>query len=350
VPQDKRITLDTTFGGIADHQLKVGDSVSLNFTRGNPQPPDGEFVIESVPDPNTFTVLTTGTGNDGDNGMFMFPLVSLPLTRSGVVSSRPSTFNMGSTDGDFNQTPLNSPTVFNFFLPDFKLPGTLASEGITTPEFQRTDENTVVRQLNFFFNGIFNPANTNGLSSFKTGGNALVMDFGPWMGNATDLGLGAGADSTKPWTDDVNLGALFDKLNTLLVAGQVPSSTKTTITNFVRQRIISSIATGNPCEVTTSTAHGLITNSVVVISGVGGGTFSPTINASFTNAIVVTSPTKFTVPVNCTVAPTAAQLVNARVAYLAYANGGTATATNRRDRIRGIVHLILTSSDYTIQR
>jgi hypothetical protein len=36
-PQNKRITLDTTSGGIANHHLNVGDHVYLNVTGGNPK-------------------------------------------------------------------------------------------------------------------------------------------------------------------------------------------------------------------------------------------------------------------------------------------------------------------------
>jgi hypothetical protein len=214
-PQNKRITLDTTSGGIASHHLNVGDHVYLNVTGGNPRANDGEFIIESVPDSNTFTVLTTGISNVGDNGIFMFPLVNQPLTRNGSVGAPPSTFLMGNTNGDFNQAPLNSPTVFNFFLPDYKFPGALAAQGMTTPEFELTTETNVIRQANFFYNGLFNPGNTNGISSFKSGSNAMVLDLSPWMANATDNGLGAGPQTGQPWTSNANLGALIDKLQSL---------------------------------------------------------------------------------------------------------------------------------------
>jgi hypothetical protein len=350
-PNEKRITLDTTSGGIANHHLSVGDPVYLNFTVGNPKPSDAEFVVESVPDANTFTVTTTlaavGGANDSDNGMWMFPLVSQPLTRSGSVNLLPGTFNMGLTDTDLSQTPLNSPTVFNFFLPDYKYAGALASQGITTPEFQDTSETTVIRQGNFFYNGIFNPANVNGISSFKTGGHALVMDFSPWTGNATDLGLGAGANPALPWTDNANLDSLIDKLNILLVSGQLPAAVKPIIQNLLtHERTVSAITLGNPCTITTSAAHGLTTGDGITLSGVTGGTFSPTINATYT--VTVTGANTFTVPVNYSSA-SGVNITAARASYVPY-NNTTPTDTNKRDRIRAIVHLILNSPDFVIQR
>src|SRR5207248_1407483 len=111
-----------------------------------------------------FTVTARDAANaaiNADNQVFVFPLKSQPLVRSGSVNAEPGTFAMDNTDADLAQTPLYSTTVFNFFLPDYKFAGALASQGITTPEFQLTAETNVVRQANFLYNGIFNPSNTN---------------------------------------------------------------------------------------------------------------------------------------------------------------------------------------------
>ncbi|HET6409423.1 MAG TPA: DUF1800 family protein, partial [Chthoniobacteraceae bacterium] len=333
-PQNKRITLDTTSGGIADHHLNVGDHVYLNITGGNPKAMDGEFIIESVPDSNTFTVLTTGISNVGDNGIWMFPLVSQPLTRSGQVGAPPSTFLMNNTNGDFDQTPLASPTVFNFFLPDYKFSGALAARGMTTPEFQITTETNVVRQANFFYNGLFKPGNTNGISSFKSGTNALVMDLGAWMGNATDAGMGAGPQTGQPWTSNANLGTLIEKLQTLLLAGQLPSAAKISIQNFL-YRTISTVNTGSPCLIS-SPGHGLLTGDSITISGVTGST--PSINATF--VVTRMSDDTFTIPVNCTTAPSASGLAAAHFSFVSY-NNATPTDSQKRDRLRAIVHFIL---------
>jgi uncharacterized protein (DUF1800 family) len=342
-PQNKRITLDTTSGGIANHHLNVGDHVYLNVTGGNPKANDGEFIVESVPDSNTFTVLTTGISNVGDNGIFMFPLVSQPLTRSGTVGAPPSTFLMGNTNGDFAQTPLDSPTVFNFFLPDYKFSGALAAHGMTTPEFELTTETNVIRQANFFYNGLINPGNTNGISSFKSGSNAIIMDLGPWMANAVDIGLGAGPQTGQPWTSNTNLGTLIDQLQSLLMANQLPAQAKASIQNFL-YRTISTVNTGNPCLIT-SPAHGLLTGDSITISGVTGGTAS--INGTFT--VTKVSDDTFTIPVNVTTAPTSTQLAGAHFSFISY-NNSAPTDTQKRDRLRAILHFILTSPDYTIQR
>jgi hypothetical protein len=344
-----------------NHELNIGDQVQLNFYSGsNPQPTDVVVTVDSIVDLNTWTFLAPSAGtnlgtNQGNNSVYQFPLKSLPLVRSGTLSSRPSTFNMGNTNADLDQSPINSPTVFNFYLPDYKFPGALASQGLTTPEFQVTAETSVIRQANFLYNGLFNPGNTNGISSFKSGTNALVMDFGPWMGNAVaTVGtpgevLGAGPQTGQPWTSNANVGTLIDRISTLLTAGQLSSAAKGTIQNFVARKI-TSITTGNPCTVTTTGNHGLVTGESIVISGVSNGTISPTLNNTSTGYVVtVTAANKFTIPVNCTAAPNATGLANAHCSVVPY-NQSAPSDTHKRDRIRAIIHLILTSPDFTIQR
>ena len=46
------------------------------------------------------------------------------------------------------QNPLSSPTVFNFFLPDYRPPGELSALGLDAPEFQITTDTTVASVVN----------------------------------------------------------------------------------------------------------------------------------------------------------------------------------------------------------
>ena len=57
---------------------------------------------------------------------------------------------------EFGQRPLQSPTVFNFFSPDYALPGAIAANGLKSPEFQITTETTVIEQANELYSAIFN--------------------------------------------------------------------------------------------------------------------------------------------------------------------------------------------------
>jgi hypothetical protein len=141
----------------------------------------------------------------------------------------------------------------------------------------------------------------------------------------------------------------------LLTADQVPTGAKTAMRDLVALPI-ASIQTGNPCVVNTVRPHGYTTGQSVCVSGVSGGTFTPSnpfTNTSTTRTITVVDADTFTVSgINCTSA-TGINVTNAHTSQIVYDQNttpGNTSATQRRDRIRAILHLILTSPDFTIQR
>ena len=359
-----------SYGTQGDHGLSAGDNVFLNFTdsrdttSGSPTSTQNDLVypIASILDNNSFTVATDGLrANEkvnSDNQVFIFPLKPQPLVRNGTISTRPGTFRMDTTDSYIGQTPLNSPTVFNFFLPSYKFPGTLASQGMTTPEFQLTSATSTMNLNNYLYNGVFNPATTSGLSGFygPNTGNvndlALPLDLTPWMANATDLGLGAGPQTGQAWTSNANVGTLIDTLNTLLLGGQLPSAAKAVILQFIGGQI-TLVTAGSPCTITTGTAHGLAVGDSVTITGISGATFtgaSTTGNGTFTVASVPTSTTVTLTNLNCTAGGISGiVLTNSTLGIISYTNA-TPSATDKINRLRAILHFLLTSPDYTIQR
>ena len=208
------------------HGLNPGDSVFVNFVQaGNPA--DAAYQVTLVPDPTHFYVtVATNSNNGAQNGQILYPLVAPPVTRSGNVLVQWNTWNIGATDvtstgnGNLSQSPLSSPTVFNFYFPDYKFPGVLTSAGLTTPEFQLTGDTSVAYQMNFLQGGILNNGNnTNGLTSFTAGNGAITLDIGPWL--------------TTNYTAAAGIPSLVDSLNTLLLAGQLSNGARTNIINYV---------------------------------------------------------------------------------------------------------------------
>jgi hypothetical protein len=57
------------------------------------------------------------------------------------------------------------------------------------------------------------------MSSFNNGSGAIVLDLGPWM--------------TQGYTSNAGIPSLVDALNSLLCAGQLSSSARTIIINYV---------------------------------------------------------------------------------------------------------------------
>ena len=202
--------------------------------------------------------LPTGGSN---NSVTLWPLVPPPLGRSGSVTINSSTFNIGSTEGTLTQSPLNSPTVFNYFFPNYKYPGTLSNSGTDSPEFQLTTDTNVANLTNSITNMFLstNNTNANGLSSFNAGNGTVVMDIGDYM-------------TTDSQVNNAAIPGLIDTLAYRLVGAPLEASTKTTITNFVAN------------------------------------------NTNFP----MTTP--------------------------------TASNAQRRDRVRAIIHLIITSAEYAVQK
>jgi uncharacterized protein (DUF1800 family) len=104
------------------------------------------------------------------------------------------------------QSPLRSPTVFNFFRPGYVPPGNeLAARGITAPEFQLVNESTVAGYLNFMQTAV-----TSGLAS---------GDIAP--GYAAELAL-----ASDP-------GALLQHLNLRLAGNGLADTTISALTSAV---------------------------------------------------------------------------------------------------------------------
>jgi uncharacterized protein (DUF1800 family) len=232
-------TLTITSGTLTG--LGVGARVSLNFTPVTGQttaPPDGIYLIETVDpnEPRRFTMVPeTGLPStlNGRSGTFHAAAYAPVLDRSGTAVSGYSDWNLGSTDTELGQTPLNSPTVFNFFEPNYRHPGELASNGLESPEFQLSSDTNVIRQANFIFGGIYSTSSTssltsgysNGFSSFRTGSHDIMMDFSPWMAARTT--------GTNYWTNTTNLRDLIKELSKILMAGQMSQAMEDHIYNYV---------------------------------------------------------------------------------------------------------------------
>jgi len=253
-----------TVSTIGNHNLNVGDQIQIDFRTFNAGTPavDGIYTVASIIDADHFKVIpptTISNGTQNTSGLVVYPLGAPPLDRSGTVQVYKSTFNLGSTNTELAMSPLNAPTVFNFYFPDYKFPGTLASSGVTTPEFQLTTDTNVVTLTNAITNSVLASANTNGLSSFRNNG-TIRLDLSTYM-TAFD-------------TSDANIPGLVDRIAALLTGGPLNTNTRQTIVNFVANT----------------------TNFPYTTTGTGP------------------------------------------------------TTTQMRDRVRAIVHLIITSAEYAVQK
>jgi len=232
--------------------LSVGQQMTVSFTPVTGQstiPGSGSYTITSVsaadsrqyiitPDVGTLPVSASNL-----SGSFHAASSLMTMDRNGTAVSGYSDWNVGDTDTDLGQTPLRSPTVFNYFLPDYQHAGALATNGLITPEFQISSETNVIRQSNFLFGGIYSSSSsvtsgayTNGFSSFKAGGHDMMMDLSPWMGPRTS--------GTDYRTNIANLRDLIQEFSKLLMAGRMSLALENEIYNFVS--LTTNITYGSP--------------------------------------------------------------------------------------------------------
>lgn len=85
-------------------------------------------------------------------GKLRMPLLRLAHTMR-AFSSSARDGGMGHEFVEYNLglSPLGSPSVFNFYRPNYSLPGDIRDSGLTSPEFQLENEISVTRYINYMF-------------------------------------------------------------------------------------------------------------------------------------------------------------------------------------------------------
>lgn len=140
-------------------------------------------------------------------GKLREPMIRLvQWARTFAVSSTSGAWKIGDLSNastQLGQSPLRSPSVFNFFRPGYVPPSSTLSVGSVVPEFQLVNESSVSGYLNYMMGVISNGINSGDIKAAYTAELAMVTD-------AT---------------------ALVQRLNTLLCAGQLSSATQTLIVN-----------------------------------------------------------------------------------------------------------------------
>jgi len=133
------------------------------------------------------------------------------------------------------QAPLYSPSVFNFFSPDYLQPGPIQQAGLFAPEFQITTDTTVITCANRMAAAVYQHA-----SAYNP--DAIVLD----LSSLTALA----------W----NPAALVDSLNNLLMAGEMSIETHDIVLNTIIR-----IPVTSPLERAQTAVHLLITSPEFVI-------------------------------------------------------------------------------------
>jgi hypothetical protein len=121
----------------------------------------------------------------------------------------------GAASG-LGQNPYFSPTVFNYYLPDNMIDGTM----IVAPEFQIHTSNTAVSRANLMFTLAYNGYPVDTTIPGSSGTQLNLAQVAPLAGNPAQM---------------------VDAMNKVLTGGQIPASALATITTAVA----AAPATGN---------------------------------------------------------------------------------------------------------
>ena len=160
-------------------------------------------------DPEARAVATAQAANYGKQRepviRFATFLRALGATSSNGINS---IHYLDSADDGLGQSQLLSPSVFNFFSPNFCQPGAVARANLYSPEFQITTETSVVGSLNFFSN-FFNSG------GYGNGASRLAINLAPLQ-----------ALVATP-------AALVAQLDALLFAYQMSASTRARLLQMV---------------------------------------------------------------------------------------------------------------------
>ena len=127
-------------------------------------------------------------------------------------------WNLEDTLSSVGQNPVRAPSVFNWFRPDYSPQGAISQRGLVAPEFQITHETTTTGYANFMASTV-ERQNTwwrdNMASKYGVAPDYLAGDYTAVMGLAS------------------NPGALVDRLNLVLMAGQMTPDTRKAIVDAV---------------------------------------------------------------------------------------------------------------------
>lgn len=121
------------------------------------------------------------------------------LFRAFNAASNVGRYNISNPEGSLMQAALRAPTVFNFFEPNYVVPGPIAAAGLYAPEYQILNDTTALTQPNFYYTYIQNTRSaTDPLQQ------TIALTLTPWLPLArTPV-------------------QLVDAVNLLLAAGSLP--------------------------------------------------------------------------------------------------------------------------------
>jgi uncharacterized protein (DUF1800 family) len=131
------------------------------------------------------------------------------LLRAFNATSPSGKYSVRNAYANLAEEAMHSPTVFNFFGPDYSAPGAIATAGLRSPEFEITTDSTVISVSNYLRTAIY--------TGLGPSTDRITLTVSPEQARASDP------------------AGLVDHLNTVLMAGGMSSNMRTILINAVTQ-------------------------------------------------------------------------------------------------------------------
>ncbi|MES2706143.1 MAG: DUF1800 family protein [Verrucomicrobiota bacterium] len=136
-------------------------------------------------------------------------------------------WEIGRTDGgSFQQTPLRSPTVFNFFEPEYVFVGATGNAGLQSPEFQITSETTAITTANWFYD-------LTRRNSTSAATQASPLSYGQGYSYGEPVKREVKLDLTRERAMASDSAALVDHAATMLMPGQMTPRLRTLLVTYL---------------------------------------------------------------------------------------------------------------------
>jgi uncharacterized protein (DUF1800 family) len=199
-----------------------------HHVRGNLQAVVDAILLD--PEARATSFSTTTYGHERE------PLIRLAnLYRAFNASSASGKMVVSNQMFNFEEAPLFSPTVFNFFCPEYSQAGAIAQAGLYSPEFEITTDTTTITSANRMRSAVYQQPDPHNPD-------AIVLN----LSSLVSL-------SSQP-------ASLVDSLNPLLMGGEMSSNTRNIVVNAVTQ-----IPAANTLERAQTAVHLLVTSPEFVI-------------------------------------------------------------------------------------
>jgi uncharacterized protein (DUF1800 family) len=147
------------------------------------------------------------------------------ILRAFNAASNLGRYNIANPEGSLAQAAMRAPTVFNFYEPNFVLPGLIAEAGLYAPEYQILTDTTALTQPNFYYTYIYNNRSATDMAQQTIG--LTLTDWLPMARTPQQL---------------------VDSLNLLIAGGAIPK--------VASDRMVAAI-TAMPVGTATNTANDL---------------------------------------------------------------------------------------------